>query len=72
MIISMVWMINTRGRPVQVESTSVPHLKEQGFMLLSGEPKQHYYPQFDNSNGTRTTQPPEIDDLTEILEFEIL
>lgn len=44
-----VTMLNTRGRVVRVRRWEVPLCKEQGMKMIVN-PKQEYYPEYDQEN----------------------
>lgn len=74
-----MYMINTRGSVRAVDSNVVEYKKRDGWIVLPlsqlnevGEPRQKYYPQYDNSKGDSMTVLTEEGSPKDILETELL
>lgn len=63
-----VTLVNTRGRVVRARRWEVPLLREQGMKMIVN-PKQEYYPEFDNENQRYT---PPTDNIAENIAEEDL
>ena len=66
-----VSLVNPRGRVIWISAKEAPELVAKGFKHIPN-PKQDYYPQYDNANPGRLTRVIEESKIKDVIELEWL